>query len=600
MISAQKLRQEFLRYFKEKDHVIISSSSLIPENDPTALFISAGMHPLVPYLLGEKHPAGKRLADIQKCIRTGDIDEVGDTYHHTFLEMLGNWSLGDYFKKESIEWSWEFLTSGKWLNLPAEKLAVTIFAGDKDAPYDEEAFNIWRSIGLPENKINALGKEDNWWGPIGKTGPCGPDTEIFYWVDESPVPEKFDVTDKRWVEVWNNVFMEYNKTTKGRYEPLKQKNVDTGMGFERLLAALNGFKDNYHTELFMPLLKELESLSNKKYDDDEKDNQIMRIIVDHVRASVFILGDDCGVLPSNLDQGYILRRLIRRSVRYAKQLGVNLKTNVTVPIAVKVVEIMSDAYPELERNKDRIFSELQKEEERFERTLEKGLKQFKTLSKHHRVTGKDAFELFSTYGFPIEMFFEELDQIGVEYDKGKIEKGFCEEFGKHQKLSRAGAEQKFKGGLADEGEEVTKLHTATHLLHAALRSILGEHVEQRGSNITAERLRFDFVHDKKMTENEIEAVEDWVNDKIQKKLPIVCEETTVEKAKDQGAIGIFTQKYDEKVKVYTITDPETDERISMEICGGPHVNNTVELGKFIIKKEQASSAGVRRIKATLK
>ena len=623
MLTAQELRKKFLDFFRQKDHVIISSASIIPENDPTALFISAGMHPLVPYLLGEKHPAGKRLANIQKCIRTGDIEEVGDMYHHTFLEMLGNWSLGDYFKREAIEYSWEFLTSKKWLGLDPKKIGVTVFSGDKDAPYDKEAFKIWQSIGIPENRIKALGKEDNWWGPVGQTGPCGPDAEMFYWIADEDAPEQFDPADKRWVEIWNDVFMQYNKTKSGKYEPLKQKNVDTGMGFERVLAALNGFHDNYHTELFMPIIKELETMCAKKYDDDDEINKIMRIIVDHVRAAVFILGDDYAVTPSNLDQGYILRRLIRRSVRYAKQLGINLKTNTTVPLAIKVIEIYKQDYPELERNKDRIFNELQNEEERFERTLEKGLQEFLKIKEIQRkkylqsgkgeaatkaamqklhliVTGKVAFHLFSTYGFPLEMFFEELDKLTVIYIKPQVEQEFKKEYEKHQQLSRAGAEQKFKGGLADHTEATAKLHTATHLLQAALRKILGEHVEQRGSNITGERLRFDFTHKNKLTDKQIEQVEQWVNDKIKKQLAVTCEEKTVKQAKEQGAMGVFTQKYEEKVKVYTIKDPGANDIISMEICGGPHIKNTKELGEFKIKKQEAVAAGIRRIKAVLK
>ncbi|MDD4995511.1 MAG: alanine--tRNA ligase [Patescibacteria group bacterium] len=588
MLTAKDLREKFLNFFRENGHTVISSASLIPENDPTALFISAGMHPLVPYLLGEKHPAGKRLADIQKCVRTGDINEVGDTYHHTFLEMLGNWSLGDYFKKQAIDYSWEFLTSKKWLGLDLTRLAVTVFAGDKDAPYDQESHDIWLEIGMPEERIKKMGKEENWWGPVGDTGPCGPDTEIFYWVSEDNVPKKFDPADKRWVEVWNNVFMQYNKTASG-YTPLAQKNIDTGMGFERLLAALNGFSDNYHTELFLPLIREVEKISGKKYDEDNETDHIMRIIADHVRAAVMILGDDLGVVPSNLDQGYILRRLIRRAVRYARLLGIDLKTRVTIPLAAKAVEIMKSAYPELERNKDRIFEQLEAEEARFELTLEKGLREFEKSCRDKKLSPKEAFVLFSTYGFPFEMTCELAREKGINVDK----KCFMEEFQKHQELSRAGAEQKFKGGLADHGEAVTKLHTATHLLHAALRQVLGPHVEQRGSNITSERLRFDFTHDKKMTAEQIKDVENWVNDKIRKNLRVTSRETTVEEAKSQGAIGLFTSKYGDKVKVYTI------EGASSEICGGPHAENTGTLGKFFIMKEEASSSGIRRIKAKL-
>ncbi|NIT61932.1 MAG: alanine--tRNA ligase, partial [Aliifodinibius sp.] len=583
MISANELRQKYLDFFKEKGHVVISSASLIPENDPTALFISAGMHPLVPNLLGEKHPAGKRLVNFQKCVRTGDIEEVGDKYHHTFFEMLGNWSLGDYFKKEAIKMSYEFLTGEKWLGLDPNKIAVSVFEGDDDAPYDEESYKGWSALGIPDERIKALSKTDNWWGPAAKTGPCGPDTEIFYWVGEGDAPVEFDPQDTNWIEIWNDVFMEYNKTSKGNYAPLKQKNVDTGMGLERTLACLNGLDDDYRTELFWPIMHEIETLSDKKYGDDEDCDVIMRIIADHVRSAVFILGDDLGMPPSNLDQGYILRRLIRRAVRYARRLGINMKSDATVIIAKKVIDLMSGTYPELLRNQERVITELKKEEDRFERTLERGLKEFNKSCKDKIISGEEAFNLFSTYGFPLEMTIELADEQGIRVDVDSFEK----EFEKHQEVSRAGAEQKFAGGLADESEDVTKLHTATHLLHAALRNILGDHVEQRGSNITAERLRFDFVHPKKMTDEEIQKVEDWVNDIIKKDIKVECEEMTVEKAKEIGAIGIFTQKYEEMVKVYTITDPKTGEKVSMEICGGPHIARTSELGLFKIKKEQA-------------
>lgn len=595
MIKAKDLRQKYLDFFKDKGHTVISSASLIPENDPTALFISAGMHPLVPYLVGEKHPAGKRLVNFQKCVRTGDIEEVGDKTHHTFFEMLGNWSLGDYFKEEAIKMSYEFLTEKKWLGLDPGRLAVSVFKGDDDAPYDEESFNIWKSTGIPKERIAALGKEDNWWGPAGQTGPCGPDTEIFYWQPAGKPPKKFDPNDDRWVEIWNNVFMQYNKTADGKYEALKQKNVDTGMGLERTLASLNGLEDDYQTELFKPLIEIVEELSDKKYGADEECDKIMRIIVDHIRSATFILGDDLGVVPSNLDQGYILRRLIRRAVRYAKRLGIDQEKEVSQQIAAKTIELMKDAYPELERSKEKIFSALEKEENKFELTLERGLKEFNKSCKDNVITGDEAFKLFSTYGFPLEMTKELAKEAGLEVN----EEDFQREFEKHQKLSRAGAEQKFKGGLADASQETIKLHTATHLLHAALRHVLGHHVEQRGSNITEDRLRFDFVHDKKMTETEINGVQEWINDKIKKDLPIVCEEMTVNEAKENGAMGIFASKYGEKVKVYTIHDPKTGEKISMEICGGPHVDNTGSLGQFKIKKEQASSAGVRRIKAVL-
>lgn len=595
MISATELRQKYLDFFKEKGHTVISSASLIPENDPTALFISAGMHPLVPYLLGEKHPAGKKLVNFQKCVRTGDIEEVGDKYHHTFFEMLGNWSLGDYFKDEAIKMSYEFLTEEKWLGLDPNKIAVSVFEGDDDAPYDKESYRTWSALGIPDERIKALSKADNWWGPAAKTGPCGPDTEIFYWVGEDDAPVEFDPQDTNWVEIWNDVFMEYNKTAKGNYAPLKQKNVDTGMGLERTLTCLNGLDDDYRTELFWPIIQEIENLSDKKYGEDEECDVTMRIIADHIRSAVFILGDDLGMPPSNLDQGYILRRLIRRAVRYCRRLGIGLQSDATVIIAKKVIDLMSGTYPELLRNQERVIDELKKEEDRFERTLERGLKEFKKSCSDTVISGEEAFNLFSTYGFPLEMTVELADEQGLKVDV----KAFNKEFEKHQELSRAGAEQKFAGGLADKSEDVTKLHTATHLLHAALRNILGDHVEQRGSNITAKRLRFDFVHPKKITAEEIQQVEDWVNDIIKKDITVECEEMTVEKAKKIGAIGIFTQKYGEMVKVYTITDPKTKEKVSIEICGGPHIKKTGELGKFKILKEQASSAGIRRIKAFL-
>jgi len=595
MISASELRQKYLDYFKEKGHAVISSASLIPENDPTALFISAGMHPLVPYLLGEKHPAGSRLVDCQKCVRTGDIEEVGDKFHHTFFEMLGNWSFGDYFKEDAIKMSYDFLTDEQWLGLDPNRLAVSVFEGDNDAPYDEESYNIWSSLGFTDERIKALSKADNWWGPAGKTGPCGPDTEIFYWLSEEEPPVEFDPEDDRWVEIWNNVFMQYNKTAEGDYEPLKQKNVDTGMGLERTLACLNNLDDDYRTELFWPLIEVIEELSGKQYGADNECDKMIRIICDHVRSAVFILGDDLGVVPSNLDQGYVLRRLIRRAVRYARRLGIDTKDDVTVAIAEKVIEIMYGTYPELKRNENKIISELKAEEDRFERTLERGLKEFNKSCKDKIISGQEAFNLFSTYGFPLEMTIELAEEQGLGVDVDSFNK----EFEKHQEQSRLGAEEKFKGGLADASVETTRLHTATHLLHAALRYVLGEHVEQRGSNITAERLRFDFVHPQKMSDEELKRVEDWVNDKIDKKLNVSCDEMTVEKAKENGAIGIFTQKYGEMVKVYTINDPETGEKVSMEICGGPHVQNTSELGHFFIKKEQASSAGIRRIKAVL-
>ncbi len=580
-MTASELRKKYLDFFKEKKHSVLPSAPLIPENDPTVLFTTAGMHPLVPFLLGEKHPAGKRLASVQKCIRTGDIDEVGDNWHLTFFEMLGNWSLGDYFKEEAIKWSWEFLTDKKWLGLDQKNLAVSVFAGDEDAPFDNEAYDLWRDLGISEGRIAKLGKEDNWWGPAGKTGPCGPDTEMFYWAGVGEAPKNFDPQNKNWVEIWNDVFMQYNKTAEGKYEPLAQKNIDTGMGLERTIAVLGGKKNIYETEILAPLVAEIRRMAGGG--GEEKS---IRILADHVRAATFVLGDPIGVVPSNIGQGYILRRFIRRAIRHAKKLGIDTKENVAVPLAEIVIDLYKDDYPELAEKKDKILNELQKEEDKFDKTLEKGLKEFERLEK---ITGKDAFNLFTTYGFPLELTTELAKDKGVQVDV----KEFEEEFKKHQELSRTASAGQFKGGLADSSDEVKRLHTAAHLMLAALRKVLGDHVEQRGSNITAERLRFDFSHPQKMTPEEIKKVEDLVNEQIKNNVPIVCEVTTVDEAKKKGAMGIFGNKYGEKVKVYSAGD------FSKEICGGPHANSTGELGQFKVIKEEASSAGIRRIKAIL-
>jgi len=580
-MTSKELRQKYLDFFKSKKHAIIPSDSLIPENDPTTLFISSGMHPLVPYLMGEKHPEGNRLVDIQKCIRTIDIDEVGNTTHHTFFEMLGNWSLGDYFKKETIEWSLEFLTFSNWLNLDKNRIAVSVFKGDENAPLDEESINIWKNIGISDERIARLPKKDNWWGPAGQTGPCGPDTEIFYWTDnDSPVPEKFDSEDNRWVEIWNDVFMQYNKTDKGRYELLSQKNVDTGMGLERTLAVLNGLNDNYKTELFINIIKKIEELSGKKYEESEEITKAIRIIADHIKAATFIMGDDKEIAPSNIDQGYVVRRLIRRAIRYGRQI--DIKGNLwTKEIAKVAIEDYGDVYQELEKNQDFVFNKLDEEEAKFEKTLEKGLKEFEK--------GISAFILFSTYGFPIEMTQELAREKGEEIN---VEK-FNEEMKRHQELSRTASAGKFKSGLADDSEETKKLHTAAHLLLSALRKVLGEHVTQKGSNITAERLRFDFSHSEKMTDEQKQEVEKLVNEVIEKDLLIELEEMTLEEAKAKGAMGVFESKYGERVKVYTIND------FSKEICAGPHAERTGELGHFRISKEESSSSGIRRIKAVL-
>ncbi len=586
-VTTNEMREKFLRFFKEKGHTIIPSASLIPENDPTVLFTTAGMHPLVPYLLGETHPGGKRLADAQKCIRTGDIDEVGDATHLTFFEMLGNWSLGDYFKKEAIEWSYEFLTSKEWLGLDVNRLAVSVFEGDKDAPLDMEAFDIWKRLGIPEARIAKLPKKNNWWGPAGETGPCGPDTEIFYWTgDPEKVPASFNDDNASWVEIWNNVFMQYFKNKDGSFEPLKQKNVDTGMGLERTTAILNNTQV-YSIDVFQPIIALIEKLSGKKYGADAETARAMRIIADHIRAATFIIGDQRGIAPSNVGQGYVLRRLIRRAVRYGKLIGIT--DHFAVSVAEEVIKQFSSAYPELKANGERVKTELATEEKKFSIALDKGLKEFSKLS---QVDGKVAFDLYQSYGFPIELTEELSRERGFSVDK----KVFEEEFKKHQDLSRTASAGVFKGGLADNSEEVTKYHTATHLLNQALHMVLGNHVAQRGSNITKERMRFDFSHPTKMTPEEIKKTEDIVNDVIKRDLPVHFELLTMEEARAKGAIGVFEDKYEKlgnKVKVYFIGD------FSKEMCGGPHVEHTGAIGTFKIQKEEAVSAGVRRIRAVV-
>lgn len=598
MLNSAELRNKYLKFFEKNGHAVISSASLIPENDPTVLFTTAGMHPLVPYLMGEKHAAGTRLTDAQKCIRTGDIDEVGDRWHLTFFEMLGNWSLGDYWKEEAIGWSFNFLT--KELNLPIEKLAVTVFAGDENAPKDNESAEIWLKLGMPKERIAYLGKADNWWGPAGLTGPCGPDTEMFYWKGEDTAPVVYDPSNKNWVEIWNDVFMEYYKNDKGEYEKAKQKNVDTGMGLERTVAALNNFPDAYQADTMLPIIKKIEELSGKKYSESEEITKSMRIVADHLRAATMIIGDQRGVPPSNMDQGYVVRRLIRRAVRKGRQLGIT--ENFCHEVVQVVVDIFGNIYAEIGKNKDFVLNEIKNEEEKFGKTLEQGLKEFNRFAVDKNISGKEAFNLFSTYGFPLEM----TQELAVEGGFSVNLQEFEEEMKKHQDLSRLGAEQKFKGGLADTSEESTKLHTATHLLQAALRKVLGDHVEQKGSNITAERLRFDFSHPDKMTEEQKKQVEDLVNAAIAKDYPVSFQEMAVSEAKEKGAMGLFEDKYGAKVKVYTIGDPSqkptadpTSATFSMEICGGPHVEHTGLIGHFKIKKEEASSSGVRRIKGVL-
>lgn len=587
ILTTKELRTEYLNFFKNKGHSIIPSASLIPDNDPTVLFTTAGMHPLVPYLMGEKHPAGKRLADVQKCVRTGDIDEVGDATHCTFFEMLGNWSLGDYFKVESINYSFEFLT--KVLHIPIEKLAVSVFEGDSDAPRDDLSAKTWEDLGIIKENIYYLPKKNNWWGPAGITGPCGPDTEIFIIRDQEKCCDACSPACDcgKFVEIWNNVFMEYDKQEDGTFIQLKQKNVDTGMGLERTVAMLNGFDSVYEIDLFAPVMKLLKEKSGK---GDEFTRE-MRIIADHIRTATFMLGDEKGITPSNVDQGYVLRRLIRRSLRYLRTL--ELDASILAEISKVYIDLYSPFYSELAYNEHKIIQELNLEAEKFGKTLEQGLKEFEKLLRYiqdKRISGKAAFRLYDTFGFPIEITIELAKENGIIVDEEGFEKAFKE----HQAKSQAGAEQKFKGGLADTSEETAKLHTATHLLNAALKKVLNDdNIQQKGSNITAERLRFDFNFPRPMTKEEITMVEEEVNIIINEGVNIVCEEMPIEKAKESGAIGVFDTKYDTNVKVYSIGN------YSMEICGGPHANNTKDLGAFKIVKEQSSSSGVRRIKAVI-
>ena len=651
-ITSAQLREMFQKFMESKGHHRIQSASVIPENDPTVLFTTAGMHPLVPYLMGTPHPAGTRLTDVQKCIRTGDIDDVGDPSHLTFFEMLGNWSLGDYFKKEAISWSWEFLTSPEYLGLDKDRLAFSVFAGNEDCPRDVESHDLWRSMGVEEDHIFYLPKENNWWGPAGITGPCGPDTEMFIITDKAPCGPNCSPACScgRYLEIWNDVFMQYNKQKDGSFLPLAKKNVDTGMGLERTICVLTGKKTVYETDAFADILAKIAELSGKTYGESEEVTKAFRIIADHMRTSTFILGDDRGVSPSNTDQGYILRRLIRRAVRYGMSLG--MAEGFTAQIARVIIDQYREVYPELERNSAFVLEQLQLEEGRFARTLKQGEKEFekvyanavntrallesilnaedkaafaRELAQQKKLRpspdmlpiieaanagdeaalvaalnarmatldtldGRSAFKLYDTYGFPIEMTIELAAEKGLKVD----EADFAERFKKHQELSHQGADQKFKGGLADHSEQTAKLHTATHLLHAALRKVLGDEVAQKGSNITAERLRFDFSFGRKVTPEELQQVEKLVNEAIQAKAPIVCEEMTVPEAKAKGAIGLFESKYGEKVRTYKMGE------YSFEICGGPHATNTGDLGEFKIMKEESSSAGVRRIKAVLK
>lgn len=591
-LTADQLREKYLTFFASKGHAVISGASLIPENDPTVLFTTAGMHPLVPYLLGEKHPAGTRLTDVQKCVRTGDIDAVGDSCHLTFFEMLGNWSLGDYFKKEAISWSYEFLTTQ--LGFSPDQLSVTVFQGEGNVPRDEESIAIWKGLGIPESRIYALPKEDNWWGPAGTTGPCGPDTEMFIDTGKPACGAECRPGCRcgKYVEIWNDVFMQYNKTAEGDYVPLTQHNVDTGMGVERTICMMNGYATVYETELFVPLMDAIKGLATADT-TSEQAVRAARIIADHMRTSVFILGDPKGgVKPGNVGANYVLRRLIRRSVRYAKVLGI--APGYTRILAEIVIANYKHVYPELDKNSETILVELVTEEERFEKTLTSGQREFDkvagALKQHGQsvLSGRTAFKLYDTYGFPLEFTEELAAEQGLTVDRA----GYEEAFKKHQEASKQG-DATFKGGLADNTVATTRLHTATHLMHKALQMVLGSHALQKGSNITPERLRFDFSHPEKMTPEEIQRVEDIVNEQIRRALPITVETMTFEDAKAKGATALFSGKYGEQVKVYTMGD------FSMEVCGGPHASNTAELGGFKIQKEESSSAGVRRIKAVI-
>ena len=592
-MTSKELRQRYLDFFVSKGHAIIPSASLIPENDPTVLFTTAGMHPLVPYLMGAKHPEGTRLVDVQKCVRTGDIDEVGDASHCTFFEMLGNWSLGDYFKQESIAYSWEFLTSPAWLDIDPALLFFTCFEGDENAPRDTVAHDCWVSEGVDPSHIVFLPKKNNWWGPAGLTGPCGPDTEIFYDTGKAPCgPDcKAGCDCGKYLEIWNNVFMEYNKTADGTFEPLAQKNVDTGMGLDRTVATLQGVNSVYDTDAFTGIIASIAQLSGKQYGQSEEVTRMFRIIADHIRCATFMLGDQRGITPSNVDQGYILRRLIRRAIRFAMQLGI--PEGSLTKVSEAVIAQYGAFYQELTANRTKILEELTREEQRFENALKKGIREFERLVgslSGSEIDGVSAFHLYDTFGFPIELTQELAAERNLRVDTA----GFDQAFKAHQELSHAGAEQRFQGGLADHTEDTTRLHTATHLLQAALRKVLGsDEVAQKGSNITAERLRFDFSFPRKLTPEEIAAVSAYVNEAIAADVAITCEEMTVDEAKESGAIGLFESKYGSKVKVYTVPG------FSREICGGPHVARTSELGRFEIKKEEASSAGVRRIKAVL-
>ena len=573
-MKSSKIKEKYIEFFKKHNHQEIINFSLVPENDPTVLFTTAGMHPLVPYLMGQKHPQGKRLVNTQKCIRTQDIDEVGDDTHLTFFEMLGNWSLGDYWKEDAIKFTFEFLTMQ--LKIPKERIAISIFKGDKDSPKDTESETTWLKLGIPKERIKSLIKKENWWGPAGEFGPCGPDTEIFVYSKEK-APKEFDTNDKNWIEVGNNVFMQYKKTKEG-YKKLKQKNVDFGGGYERLAMILQNKSNVFETDLFNNTISKLKSLT-KVYDE-----RIIRIIADHLRTSTLILGEL--IKPSNVEQGYILRRLLRRSIRYGKLLNMN---NFIPEVLKIIIKDYKKEYPYLEENKEFIITQSKLEEEKFQKSLEKGLKEFNKLNFKKTISGRDAFYLFQSFGFPIEI----IKDLAKEKKLSVDEKGFEKEFTKHQKISRVGSEKKFKSGLADNSDKTTRLHTATHLLLQALKDVLKQDIKQMGSNITQDRLRFDFSFPRKLTKEEITKIEDKINSIIKKDLKVTKTEMPFKETVKKGISSFFKDKYPEKVTVYYIGN------YSKEVCTGPHITHTKELGHFKIKKEQSSSAGVRRIKAIL-
>ena len=593
-LNSEQLRKLYLDFYNSKAHAVIESASLIPENDPTVLFTTAGMHPLVPYLLGEKHPAGKRLTDVQVCVRTGDIESVGDASHCTFFEMLGSWSLGDYFKRDAIAWSYELLLEK--LEFDKDRFAVTVFAGDENCPRDDESAKRWEELGIPKDKIFYLDKKHNWWGPAGMTGPCGPDTEMHI-IRNHKEADKLGAYDfdnapaGTFLEVWNDVFMQYNKNAEGKYEPLKQKNVDTGMGLERTLCILNGKASVYETDIFENAIAEIERLTGCRYGESEEVTKAFRVVLDHVRTATFMLGDTKGIVPSNTDQGYILRRIIRRAVRFGRNIG--LPQGALNNVSKTIIAKYADVYPELAVNSARVYEELEKEENKFSKTLQQGLREFEKatacIAAGGVIDGVTAFHLYDTYGFPVEITCEMAREKGLGVDVDGYEAAYAE----HQEKSRAGSEAKFACGLADHKEETTRLHTATHLLHAALKKVCSPDIQQKGSNITEERLRFDFNFSRKLTPEEVAEVENLVNAQIKADVPVVMREMSLEQAREEGFTGLFESKYGETVKTYSIGG------FSKEICGGPHASRTGELGTFKIAKQENVSAGVKRIKAVL-